>query len=285
MLGNRVEPIALMRDGVVTIHHDWDKADRRELASLTSRRVAWIAGESPVRRVGMTVGKRAFDIVFALALLIPLSVVMAVVALIMLVTQGRPLLYVAPRMRAPGEQFNLLKFRTMLREDGDSGATGAHKHWRITRVGRFLRRTRIDELPQLFNILRGDMSFVGPRPPLREYVERFPLLYAQVLKNRPGVTGLATMIYHAHEDRIMANCRTAEATEAAYYRRCLPTKLRLDLIYQRRRGLRVDMWIIWHTVMTVLIPNWQGRGRRRLPSDQRPLDIQDEQRRVQIPAE
>lgn len=285
MLGNRVEPIALMRDGVVTIHHDWDKADRRELASLTSRRVAWIVGESPVRRVGMTVGKRAFDIVFALALLIPLSVVMAVVALIMLVTQGRPLLYVAPRMRAPGEQFNLLKFRTMLREDGDSGATGAHKHWRITRVGRFLRRTRIDELPQLFNILRGDMSFVGPRPPLREYVERFPLLYAQVLKNRPGVTGLATMIYHAHEDRIMANCRTAEATEAAYYRRCLPTKLRLDLIYQRRRGLRVDMWIIWHTVMTVLIPNWQGRGRRRLPSDQRPLDIQDEQRRVQIPAE
>lgn len=285
MLGNRVEPIALTRDGIVTIHHDWDKADRRELASLTSRRVAWIAGESPVRRVGMTVGKRAFDIVFALALLIPLSVVMAVVALIMLVTQGRPLLYVAPRMRAPGEQFNLLKFRTMLREDGDSGATGAHKHWRITRVGRFLRRTRIDELPQLFNILRGDMSFVGPRPPLREYVERFPLLYAQVLKNRPGVTGLATMIYHAHEDRIMANCRTAEATEAAYYRRCLPTKLRLDLIYQRRRGLRVDMWIIWHTVMTVLIPNWQGRGRRRLPSDQRPLDIQDEQRRVQIPAE
>lgn len=269
----------------MTIHHDWDKADRRELSSLTTRGIAWIAGENPVRRVGMTVGKRAFDIVFALALLIPLSVVMAVVALIMLVTQGRPLLYVAPRMRAPGEQFNLLKFRTMLREEGDFGATGAHKHWRITRVGRFLRRTRIDELPQLFNILRGDMSFVGPRPPLREYVERFPLLYAQVLKNRPGVTGLATMIYHAHEDRIMANCTTAEATEAAYYRRCLPTKLRLDLIYQRRRGLRVDLWIIWHTAMTVVIPNWQGRGRRRIPSDQRPLNVQDEQRRAQVPAE
>ncbi len=269
----------------MTIHHDWDKADRRELSSLPGRRLAWIAGEDPVRRVGMTSSKRIFDIVFALMLLIPLSVVMAVIALVMLVTQGRPLFYVAPRMRAPGEQFNLLKFRTMLREDGDCGATGAHKHWRITPVGRFLRRTRIDELPQLFNILRGDMSFVGPRPPLREYVERFPLLYTQVLKNRPGVTGLATMIYHAHEDRIMANCKTAEATEAAYYRRCLPTKLRLDMIYQRRRSLRVDMWIIWHTLMTVVIPNWQGRGRRRVPSDQRPLTLQDEQRRAHIPAE
>ncbi len=216
----------------------------------------------------MSFRKRAFDILFALVLLIPLSVVMAVVAIILLLTQGRPLFYVAPRMRAPGEQFNLLKFRTMLREEGDFGATGAHKHWRITRVGRFLRRSRIDELPQLFNILRGDMSFVGPRPPLKEYVERFPALYAQVLKNRPGVTGLATMIYHAHEDRIMARCTTAESTEAAYYRRCLPTKLRLDMIYQRRRNLRVDLWIVWHTFMTVVIPHWQGRGRRRVPSGQ-----------------
>ncbi|SFA42105.1 Sugar transferase involved in LPS biosynthesis (colanic, teichoic acid) [Paracoccus halophilus] len=233
--------------------------------------MSWIADAPQAERIGMTMGKRAFDITFALLLLLPLSVVIVMVAVILLATQGRPLFYVAPRMRAPGEQFSLLKFRTMLREERDSGATGAHKHWRITPVGRFLRRTRIDELPQLFNILRGDMSFVGPRPPLREYVERFPMLYAQVLKNRPGVTGLATMIYHAHEDRIMANCKTAAATEAAYYRRCLPTKLRLDLIYQRRRSLRVDLWIICHTVMTVLIPNWQGRGRRRLPSPRMPV--------------
>ena len=219
----------------------------------------------------MTLRKRVFDITLSLALLIPLSLVMAVVALVLLVAQGRPLLYIAPRMRAPGEQFDLLKFRTMLCEESDFGATGAHKHWRITRVGRILRRTRIDELPQLFNILRGDMSFVGPRPPLREYVERFPALYTQVLRSRPGVTGLATMIYHAHEDRIMAGCQTAEATEAAYYRRCLPTKLRLDLIYQRRRTLRMDIWIIWNTVMTVLRPDWQGRrARRAQPAPQPP---------------
>lgn len=254
----------------MTIHQDWDKADRRDLASVPGFELAWIACEPDSGRIGMTPGKRVFDIVLALVLLVPLSVVMVAVAAVLLLMQGRPLFYVAPRMRAPGEQFKLLKFRTMLRQDGDSGATGAHKHWRITRVGRFLRRTRIDELPQLFNILRGDMSFVGPRPPLREYVERFPALYAVVLQDRPGVTGLATMIYHAHEDRIMARCTTAEATEAAYYRRCLPTKLRLDMIYQRRRNLRVDLWIIWHTIMTVLIPNWQGRGRRRAPSGKVP---------------
>ena len=271
----------------MTIHHDWDNADRRELTSLSAKGLEWLACEHRVERVGMTYGKRAFDIGFALILLVPLSVVIALVAAILLLTQGRPLFYVAPRMRAPGEQFDLLKFRTMLRDEGDFGATGAHKHWRITPIGRFLRRTRIDELPQLFNILRGDMSFVGPRPPLREYVERFPALYGQVLRNRPGVTGLATMIYHAHEDRIMASCQTAEATEAAYYRRCLPTKLRLDLIYQRRRSLRVDLWIIWHTLMTVVIPNWQGRGRRRLPPIRPAMTIRDEERRARahVPAE
>ena len=242
----------------MTIHHDWDRTDGHKLVSAGPLGLAWLLrGRSSSN--GMTVRKRAFDITFALLLLIPLSVVMLIVAAVLLLTQGRPLFYVAPRMRAPGQPFNLLKFRTMLRDEGDSGATGAHKNWRITRVGRVLRRTRIDELPQLFNILRGDMSFVGPRPPLREYVERFPKQYSAVLVNRPGVTGLATMIYHAHEDRIMASCQTAEATEAAYYRRCLPTKLRLDLIYQRRNNLRVDLWIIMNTVMTVILPNWQGR--------------------------
>lgn len=200
----------------------------------------------------MTFRKRAFDVVFSLLLLIPLSVVMLTVAGLLLLSQGRPILYVAPRMKSAEDSFHLLKFRTMHRVDEDSGATGAHKSWRITAVGRILRRTRIDELPQLFNILKGDMSFVGPRPPLREYVERFPAVYAQVLKSRPGVTGLATLIYHRHEDRILARCTSAEATERAYYRRCLPAKLKIDLIYQRHRDIRLDLWIMWNTLKIVL---------------------------------
>lgn len=237
----------------MTIHHDWEKADTSRLAALTAPRMAWFLDEASGPGVlPMPWNKRLFDLALVLVLLIPLSVVMVVVSCLLLIVQGRPILYSAHRMRSPTEPFTQLKFRTMLRQEDDFGATGAHKHWRITPIGHFLRRTRIDELPQLFNILKGDMSFVGPRPPLREYVERFPAVYAQVLKSRPGVTGLATLIYHRHEDRILAHCRSAEATEAAYYRRCLPAKLKIDLIYQRHRDIRLDMWILLSTMKIVI---------------------------------
>ena len=225
--------------------------------------MAWYVGEASASGVNPTpAGKRIFDVSLVLVLLVPLSVVMAIVALILLIVQGRPIFYTAHRMRSPNDSFTQLKFRTMLRQEDDFGATGAHKHWRITPLGHFLRRSRIDELPQLFNILRGDMSFVGPRPPLREYVERFPAVYAQVLKNRPGVTGMATLIYHRHEDRILANCKSAEATEAAYYRRCLPAKLKIDLIYQRHRSMKLDLWILWSTLKIVFVKK-DERPRRR----------------------
>lgn len=239
----------------MTIHHDWDHVKAPELGGS----ILWPDRETARTPEHMTSGKRLFDIGLSLVLLIPLSIVMAVVAVLLLIAQGRPVLYVSDRMRAPGQPFRLLKFRTMICAAQDSGATGAHKQWRITPLGCFLRRTRIDELPQLFNILKGDMSFVGPRPPLREYVEHFPHRYGQVLRARPGVTGLATLIYHAHEDRILARCPTAQATQEAYYRRCLPTKLRLDATYLRHRTLGLDLWILGNTVMTVIIPRWRRR--------------------------
>lgn len=248
----------------VTIQPDWN-SEKIGLAPfhgpgpLGNAGAIASAGISRLPGIGMTPGKRLFDVGLALLLLVPLSVLMVLVAGLLLVFEGRPVFYLSERMRAPGQSFRLIKFRTMTAVDKDAGATGAYKSWRITRLGCFLRRTRIDELPQLFNILRGDMSFVGPRPPLREYVDRFPRRYAEVLRTRPGVTGLATLIYHAHEDRIMARCHSPEATEAAYYRRCLPTKLRLDMIYQRRRTLALDLWIIANTVMTVIIPRWKRR--------------------------
>jgi lipopolysaccharide/colanic/teichoic acid biosynthesis glycosyltransferase len=233
----------------VTIHHDWDRTGS---ARVAMPKMAWFAHDAPGSAANPAPRrKRLFDLTLALVLLLPLSIVMGIVAVLLLIQQGRPILYFAERMRAPGQPFTQLKFRTMIGEDKDSGATGAHKHWRITPLGRFLRRSRLDELPQLFNILRGDMSFVGPRPPLREYVERFPAVYSQVLKSRPGVTGLATLIYHRHEDRILARCTSAEATERAYYRRCLPAKLKIDLIYQRHRDIRLDLWIMWNTLKIV----------------------------------
>jgi lipopolysaccharide/colanic/teichoic acid biosynthesis glycosyltransferase len=254
-------------DRVVTIHQDWDKAEAAELTALAAPKMTWFVGDGhgfAQDREHMPLSKRLFDISLALALLVPLSIVMVVVAAVLLLVQGRPIFYAAPRMRSADRTFTHLKFRTMLRQDGDFGVTGAHKHWRITPLGRFLRRSRIDELPQLFNILKGDMSFVGPRPTIREYVERYPSIYAQVLKNRPGVTGLATLIYHRHEDRVLARCKSAKATELAYARRCLPTKLKLDLIYQRNRSMSLDLWVLWQTLRVVIYKDERPKrhGRR-----------------------
>jgi lipopolysaccharide/colanic/teichoic acid biosynthesis glycosyltransferase len=132
------------------------------------------------------------------------------------------------------------------------GVSGGDKTSRITPTGRFLRRCRLDEVPQLWNVLKGDMSFVGPRPPLRLYVERFPRLYAQVLQNRPGITGLATLVFHRHEEKMLARCRDAAETDAVYARRCVPRKARIDLIYQRRRNVWMDFRLMVQTVARAL---------------------------------
>ncbi|MDQ2090954.1 sugar transferase [Marimonas arenosa] len=196
----------------------------------------------------MTIGKRLFDLILAALLAMALAPLIAGIALVILVRDGRPVFYVSERMKAPGQPFMLWKFRTMRVVARDAGVSGGDKADRITPTGRFLRRTRLDELPQLWNILRGDISFVGPRPPLRRYVEQFPEIYGTVLQSRPGVTGLATLVYHRTEERLLAPCRTAAETEAVYTRRCVPAKARLDLIYARNRNLCFDLLLMAATV-------------------------------------
>ncbi len=196
----------------------------------------------------MSFDKRLMDIVLALVLSVLLSPLIVCAALLILIREGRPIFYVAERMKAPGQPFNLWKFRTMRSAAQNSGVSGGDKADRITDTGRFMRRTRLDEVPQLWNILRGDISFVGPRPPLRRYVEQFPELYAEVLKSRPGVTGLATLAFHRTEERLLAACSTAEETEAVYTRRCVPAKARLDLIYAHNRNLCFDLKLMVATV-------------------------------------
>lgn len=195
----------------------------------------------------MTPAKRVFDVAFALILAGLFALPMAVLLVVLWAVEGRPLFHVAERMHSPERAFRLWKLRTMRVAAVDSGVSGGDKAARISPVGRFLRRSRLDEVPQLWNVLRGDMSFVGPRPPLRVYVERFPALYARVLRNRPGLTGLATLHYHAHEERLLAACATPEETDRVYSRRCVPRKARLDLIYQRRQSFCLDMVLLGQT--------------------------------------
>lgn len=200
----------------------------------------------------MTPGKRLFDIVLALLLGVILAPVLLVLVVLLLVMQGLPLFYVSERMQTPHRGFGLWKLRSMRPAAANDGVSGGDKSDRITTVGRILRRTRLDELPQLWNILIGDISFVGPRPPLRRYVDMFPDLYAEVLQSRPGVTGLATLILHGREERLLARCETPEQTEHVYVTACIPRKAKLDLIYRRRQSLCLDLWLIGRTAGKVI---------------------------------
>lgn len=207
----------------------------------------------------MTPGKRALDLVLALILGVALLPVLLLLMAVVRWRDGAPVFYGATRMRGPDQPFTLWKLRSMTTVTGDSGVSGGDKAGRITPTGRFLRRTRLDELPQLWNVLRGDISFVGPRPPLPEYVARFPDLYARVLRSRPGITGLATLSFHAHEEWLLGRCATATETDATYARACIPRKARLDLIYQRHRNLCWDLWLMIRTAVRVLPRGDAGR--------------------------
>lgn len=196
----------------------------------------------------MTWRKRIFDLFFATLLIVVLGPVLLGLLIWLLIREGRPVFYVAERMKTPSQPFQLWKLRTMTVVDDDLGVSGGDKTARITQTGAWLRSRRLDEFPQLWNILRGDLSFVGPRPPLREYVERHAALYEQVLKSRPGVTGLASITYHKHETALLERCSTPEETDAVYSRVCVPAKARLDLIYQRHQSTCYDFALVFETI-------------------------------------
>mgnify|MGYP000050047232 CR=1 FL=1 len=195
----------------------------------------------------MTLSKRLMDITISLLLAALLWPVLGVLVIILALSEGRPIFYISERMKTPTQGFSLIKLRTMKPSAENSGVTGGDKSARMSRLHRLLRKTRADELPQLYNVLRGDISLVGPRPPLRVYVEAFPQVYAKVLQSRPGVTGLASLAYHRHEEMLLARCADAAETDAVYRRACVPRKARLDIIYQENRTLCFDLWLIWQT--------------------------------------
>ncbi len=213
----------------------------------------------------------SLDRVFALVLLPLVLAILMVLYLVVVPLQGRPFIFASERMRSRRQAFCLFKIRTMspMNARVDQSALGGDQNWRVTPIGRLLRRTRLDELPQIFNVLRGDIRFIGPRPPLRKYVVQYPDLYGRVLEDTPpGITGLATVILHAREERLLSACQTAEETERVYRERCIPVKARLDLVYRKRRGWLLNSMIIWMTLSRLLpaLPIFAGR---RHPSSHR----------------
>lgn len=215
-------------------------------------------GDSVEGRTGRRVSiSQLIAIVLAPFLLMILGVLYVVVV----AAQGRPFLFVSERMRSTDESFRLYKIRTM-RSAGPTEEQAVLCGWqscRVTPMGAFLRRTRLDELPQIINVLKGDIRFIGPRPPLRRYVDAFPELYSQVfLDTPPGITGLATVTVHRREERLLSECRDPVEADRVYRELCIPVKARLDLIYRRNRGPRLNFLILFRTLSRLT-----GRSTRR----------------------
>ncbi len=201
-----------------------------------------------------------------IALLAAPAVLLAlgVLYVIVVAAQGRPFFYVSERMRTPDQAFRLYKIRTMrpvAPEEEQTVLCGLQAR-RVTPIGAVLRRTRLDELPQIINVLKGDLRFIGPRPPLRRYVEAYPDLYRRVLgETPPGITGLATVTVHRREERLLSACRDPAEADRVYRERCIPVKARLDLIYRRNRGIALNAIILFRTLSRL-----SARTGRRRPN-------------------
>ncbi|HET8924046.1 MAG TPA: sugar transferase [Candidatus Acidoferrum sp.] len=193
-------------------------------------------------------GKRWLDIVCSFAGLIVLSPIFLLVALAVKLTSNGPIFFRQTRVGQFGDLFRILKFRTM-RVENAVGASliTASGDPRITPVGRFLRKTKIDELPQLMNVLLGEMSLVGPRPEVSKYVAIYSESQRLVLLIQPGITGLAAM-NNAQEDELLA----AQQDKERFYRAVLlPAKVAIDMAYCKNVRFTEDLRIIFATFVKI----------------------------------
>ncbi len=192
--------------------------------------------------------KRAFDIVFAALALVLLFPLLAVFAIVVATTSPGGAFFRQVRVGRGGKDFRLLKFRSMRPGSEAKGQlTVGGRDPRITRVGRLLRKTKLDELPQLWNVLVGDMSVVGPRPEVPRYVALYSPAQRAVLSVRPGITGMASLDY-IDENELLA---AAADPEKAYVEEVMPAKLALDLRYVQEQSLALDLRIIGVTIAKI----------------------------------
>lgn len=191
---------------------------------------------------------RFLDFMLSLIGLIILSPIMGIVAILVKVDSPGPVFYRARRIGRDGKTFRLFKFRSMVLEaDRQGPGITVAGDQRVTRLGKLLRKYKVDELPQLINVLRGDMSLVGPRPEDPQYVALYTAEQSKILKVKPGITGVAALTYR-HEEEILQG----PDWEATYIQRVMPDKLALELAYQRRRTFWSDLGIIFKTFQIIL---------------------------------
>ena len=186
------------------------------------------------------------DVIVAALALAVLAIPLGVIALLVVLDSPGPVFYRADRVGYRGRPLRMLKFRKM-RDDATGGALTLAEDERLTRLGKWLARTKLDELPQLWHVLRGEMSLVGPRPESPSFVAHFPDEYAVILQVRPGLTGF-TQLAFAREGAIL----DPADPQAHYLSGLLPQKVALDELYASRPSVRRDVGIIVATVLTLL---------------------------------
>jgi lipopolysaccharide/colanic/teichoic acid biosynthesis glycosyltransferase len=203
--------------------------------------------------------KRLVDCCVSTLVLVVLIPVFAVIACAILCETGFPILFKQTRVGKNGELFKLLKFRTM-RHAASGPSITASGDVRITRTGKVLRKFKLDELPQFWNVLRGEMSLVGPRPEVPEFVDSTQPIWNYVLQVRPGITD-PTSIAFRNEEKLLAKA----SDRVAYYRETiLPAKLKLTATYLGEMSLWNDLTVIARTAKCAMFPGDAGIGEMRI---------------------
>jgi len=193
--------------------------------------------------------KRLFDIVFSLLGLMLTTPILLILAILIKREDGGPVFYRGVRVGLHGNPFRIFKFRTMVvNAEKIGGSSTADDDPRITKIGKFIRKYKLDELPQLINVLKGEMSFVGPRPEVQHYVNMYTNEEKAILNVKPGITDWASM-WNSDEGAILAGSTDAEKT---YMEKIRPEKIRLQLKYVKERSFWVDVIMVFQTLFKLI---------------------------------
>jgi lipopolysaccharide/colanic/teichoic acid biosynthesis glycosyltransferase len=221
----------------------------RRTVAFVERASSRTGTEGAVRYACRLLAKRLVDVSASVFLIVVLMPCMVAIALAIKLESRGPALYRCRRVGLAGREFDMLKFRKM-RHDAVGPALTAVDDDRFTRIGSFLARTKLDELPQLWNVVQGTMSLVGPRPEDPSFVALFPDEYSEITRAKPGITGLSQLAF-AREGRLLAH----SDREAHYAARLLPQKIAIDRLYVARHSLRMDLRILVWTLAAVVFRN------------------------------
>jgi len=194
---------------------------------------------------------RFFDVFISVTLLLILLPFLLIAALLIKLTSKGPAIFVQQRVGKNNVNFNIYKFRTMRVNTAGRSLTVGSRDSRITGVGFFLRKFKVDELPQLVNVIKGDMSIVGPRPELRKFVDLYTPEQQFVLSVKPGITDYASLKYR-NENELLSS---AKDPEKFYIAEVMPAKIALNKHYIYNKGLKTYFFIIFRTILTVFNPS------------------------------